>query len=128
MGEDGGFCQLCHGKDAPVRRMKPGDWLIYYSPREKMRGGRPIQRFTAIGQIKFGEPYMYNMSNGFMPTRRDVDYHLVREVPIRPMLNDLSFTANQRNWGMIFRRGVFEITQEDFNLIAAAMGLNPKPE
>lgn len=127
-GEAGGFCQLCHGKDAPVRRMLPGDWLIYYSPREKMRGGEPVQAFTAIGEIKPGEPYAHDMGNGFMPTRRDVAYHSAREAPIRPMLNDLSFTANQRNWGMIFRRGVVEIPLEDFNIIATAMELNSSPE
>lgn len=121
-GEAGGFCQLCHGKDAPVRRMRPGDCLIYYSPREKIRGGEPVQAFTAIGEIKPGEPYTHNMGNGFMPTRRDVAYRSAREVPIRPMLDELTFTANQRNWGMIFRRGVFEIPVKDFNLIAIAMG------
>lgn len=127
-GEFGGFCQLCHGKDTPVRRMSPGDWLIYYSPREKMRGGEPVQAFTAIGQIKPGEPYTHNMGNGFTPTRRDVDYKPAREAPIRPMLDDLSFTTNQRNWGMIFRRGVFEVPVEDLKFIASAMGLNSNPE
>lgn len=128
IGEAGGFCQLCHGKDAPVRRMAPGDWLIYYSPREEMRGGKPVQVFTAIGKIKPGEPYAHNMGIGFTPTRRDVAYSTAREAPIRPMLDDLSFTANQRNWGMKFRRGVLEIPVEDFDLIANAMGMNPKPE
>lgn len=127
-GEAGGFCQLCHGKDAPVRRMNSGDWLIYYSPREKIRGGEPVQAFTAIGEIKSGEPYTHDMGNGFMPTRRDVAYRMARETPIRAMLDDLSFTVNQQNWGMIFRRGVLEIPKEDFSLIASAMGLKPKPE
>lgn len=128
IGEADGFCQHCHGKDAPVRRMNPGDWLIYYSPREKMRGGESVQAFTAIGEIKPGEPYIHNTGNGFTPTRRDVVYQSAREAPIRPMLDDLSFTANQRNWGMIFRRGVFEIPEEDFNLTASAMGLNSNSE
>lgn len=83
-----------------------------------------MQAFIAIGEIKPGEPYTHNMGNGFMPTRRDVAYQPAREAPIRPMLDDLSFTANQRNWGMIFRRGVFEVPVEDFNLIASAMGLS----
>nr|MCH9703347.1 EVE domain-containing protein [Chlamydiota bacterium] len=28
-GEADGFCQVCHGKGAPLRRMKPGDLLVY---------------------------------------------------------------------------------------------------
>lgn len=108
--------------------MSPGDWLIYYSPRKKMRGGDPVQAFTAIGVNKSGEPYALDAGNGFMPTRRDVDYRSAREAPIRPMLDDLSFTANQKNWGMKFRRGVLEIPVEDFNLIASAMGMNSRLE
>ncbi|MBL4731899.1 MAG: EVE domain-containing protein [Rhizobiaceae bacterium] len=122
-GEAGGFCQLCHGKDAPVRRMCPGDWLIYYSPREKMRGGEPVQAFTAIGQIKPGVPYTHSMGNDFTPTRRDVNYHPAVEAPIRPMLDDLSFTKNQKSWGMILRRGIFEIPADDFQIISTEMGL-----
>ena len=29
-GVAGGFCQVCHGKAAPLNRMKRGDWLLYY--------------------------------------------------------------------------------------------------
>ena len=32
-GVAGGFCQVCHGKAAPLNRMKRGDWLLYYSPK-----------------------------------------------------------------------------------------------
>ena len=51
MGTAGGFCQLGHGKAAPVRRLGSGDRIIYYSPRERMRDGAPIQAFTAIGKV-----------------------------------------------------------------------------
>ncbi|MFJ7939210.1 hypothetical protein ACIQYG_11945 [Peribacillus sp. NPDC096622] len=27
-GIDGGFAQLCHGKEAPLKKMKNGDWII----------------------------------------------------------------------------------------------------
>ena len=37
MGMAGGFCQLCHGKAAPMRRLKSGDRIIYYSPRANAR-------------------------------------------------------------------------------------------
>jgi len=45
-----GFCQLNHGKEAPLKRMRPGDRLLYYSPREGIRGGEPVQAFTVIGE------------------------------------------------------------------------------
>jgi hypothetical protein len=30
---------------------------------------------------------------------RDVDYATIREVPAKPMIEDLSFVANPRYWG-----------------------------
>ena len=33
-GVAGGFCQVCHGKQAPLNRMKKGDFLIYYNQLE----------------------------------------------------------------------------------------------
>ena len=33
IGVKGGFCQVCHGKGAPLRRMNKGDYLLYYSPK-----------------------------------------------------------------------------------------------
>jgi hypothetical protein len=48
-GVSGGFAQVCHGKAQPLRRMKAGDWLVYYSPALEM-GGTPLRAFTALGQ------------------------------------------------------------------------------
>ena len=36
LGVAGGFCQVCHGKQAPLARMKRGDWILYYSPKTGM--------------------------------------------------------------------------------------------
>ena len=54
-GAEGGFCQLGHGKAAPVERLSPGDWIAYYSPRTEMRGGETVQAFSAIGTVEPGE-------------------------------------------------------------------------
>lgn len=94
-GVAGGFCQLSHGKAGPVRRLSPGDWIAYYSPRTGMREGEPVQAFTAIGRIREGEPYAGDMGGSFHPIRRDVDFLVAREAPIRPLLDDLAFTRGQ---------------------------------
>lgn len=39
-GVEGGFCQVCHGKKAPLNRMKKGDYLLYYSPKYQMNDPR----------------------------------------------------------------------------------------
>ncbi len=123
-GVAGGFCQLSHGKSAPVKRLSPGDWIAYYSPRAEMRAGDPVQAFTAIGRIKPGEAYAGDMGGGFHPIRRDVDWCKAREAPIRPLLDRLSFTAGKTSWGVAFRRGSFAVSAEDFAVIAEAMGVD----
>jgi EVE domain len=120
-GIEGGFCQLCHGKSNPLKRLTSGDWIIYYSPRTTMNDGDPVQAFTAIGQILAGEPYAFDMGNGFVPNRRDVRFITAQQAPIRPMLETLSFIKNKQSWGYIFRLGLIEIPEPDFRHIAIAM-------
>ncbi len=125
-GVAGGFCQLSHGKAGPVRRLSPGDWLAYYSPRETIGEGEPVQAFTAIGRIKPGEPYEGEMGGGFRALRRDVAFLKAKDAPIRPLLDMLSFTKGRASWGYVFRRGSFEVGADDFQLIAEAMDVAAK--
>ena len=122
-GVASGFCQLGHGKAAPVKRLAPSDWIAYYSPRTALEGGEPVQAFTAIGRIKPGEAYEADMGDGFRPIRRDVDYLAASEAPIRPLLDRLSFTRGSPSWGHAFRRGSFPVSADDFRVIADAMGV-----
>jgi hypothetical protein len=120
-GVAGGFAQLCHGKAQPLRRMRPGDWLVYYSPTIEM-GGAPLRAFTAIGQIEGAEVYSYDMGGGFVPYRRDVRYADAREAALDMIKPELKFCARP-NWGMALRRGHFPLeAAADFATIAAAMG------
>lgn len=120
-GVEGGFAQVCHGKRGPLEKMREGDWLIYYSPRT-LRSGEALQAFTAIGKIKAGPVYSFAMSEDFVPFRRDVDFLQANQAPIKPLLPYLSFTQTP-NWGYALRRGVLEITHNDLEKIAAAMGV-----
>lgn len=121
-GVQGGFCQLCHGKSNPLKRMNPGDWIVYYSPRSTFKDGETVQSFTALGQILAGEPYLFDIGNNFIPHRRDVRFVEVIETAIRPMIEDLSFIKNKQSWGYVFRFGLLEIPEADFQLIVTAMG------
>ena len=123
IGRAVGFCQVNHGKSGPLRRMTPGDWLVYYSPTEVYGTKTPLRQFTAIGQIKPGEPYLGEMPGGFTPYRRDVDWRDAAEVPIAPLLDQLELTADRRNWGYQLRFGLIQISAGDMALIGAAMGV-----
>jgi predicted RNA-binding protein len=116
-----GIVQVCHGKPGPLKRMHEGDWIIYYSPTQKFGEKEPCRKFTAIGQIKSGEPYQFKMAEDFIPWRRDVHYFKSKDVEIEPLIDKLSFIKNKLRWGFPFRRGCFEIAAHDFHLIAAHM-------
>ncbi|CAL4866556.1 hypothetical protein MMA231_00799 [Asticcacaulis sp. MM231] len=121
--------QVNHGKLGPLKRMKPGDGIVYYSPSEKMGAKDGFQSFTAIGRIREGEPYQGFMSEGFQPFRRDVEWVPAHESSIRPLLTQLDLTAD-KNWGYSLRFGVLELSAGDFATIGEAMtvsGLSGAP-
>jgi hypothetical protein len=120
-GRGEGFMQVSHGKAAPLKRIKPGDRVIYYSPALTLGGKDKLQFFTAIGTVKTGEPYLFHMGGGFKPYRRDVDWAKAEEAPIGPLLEKLKFAAGKPNWGYQLRFGLFSISAADFRLIARAM-------
>ncbi len=123
-GVEGGFAQVCHGKPGPLGRMREGDWIVYYSPTVKFGSKDPCRCFIAIGKIESGEPYIFIMSHDFIPWRRDVSFLSSKEAPLQPLIKDLSFIQNKSKWGFPFRRGCFEISEDDFTIIAQAMGIH----
>ena len=121
-GVEEGFAQVCHGKAAPLRRMGPGDYLVYYSPTEEMHGS-PLRAFTALGRVQDDEVFQFDMGGGFVPYRRRVVYAPVRrEVPLAELKDRLELCASP-SWGMALRRGHLPLSAHDFRLIAAALGV-----
>lgn len=120
---EGGFCQVNHGKAAPLKYMKKGDHILYYSPREEMKKGDPVQSFTAVGRIEDDEPRQVKQGEGFEPFRREVHYFKAHDAPIKHLIDELKLTRGTKTWGMRFRRGMFEIDDDDYRIIARAMGV-----
>lgn len=127
-GVAGGFCQLCHGKSQPLRRMSVGDWIVYYSPKMVFGQVQACQQFTAIGEVTGADAYEFKMASDFIPYRRDIQFYDSHSVAIHPLLGFLSFIKNAKLWGQAFRYGHFAISQPDFALIAERMlGTVPMP-
>ena len=120
-GREHGIMQVCHGKAAPLRRIKPGDNVIYYSPTVIFRAKDKFQKFTAIGIVKEGEPYLFDMGGGFCPYRRDVTWYMAEETPIEPLLPALDLSKGRSNWGYQLRFGLLPLSEHDMTLIAKAM-------
>lgn len=121
-GQMGGFMQVAHGKEAPLKRVQPCDLVTYYAPTQAMGGKDGLQSFVAVGRVKPGVPYQVDMG-GFTPFRRDVDWWQATPAPIRPLLDLLELTQGKTNWGYGFRFGLIKISPADFAVIAGAMGV-----
>lgn len=116
-----GIAQVNHGKRAPLERMQPGDQIVYYSPRERIREGQVLKSFTAIGTISDGETWQAD-EGCFKPWRRAVKYRSgTRDARIDELTETLDLTSTP-NWGIILRRGLIELSAHDFAAISAAMG------
>lgn len=113
--------QVCHGKAAPLKRIKKGDFVIFYSSKENMDDKIPLQMFTAIAQATDDKIYQVKQFEGFEPFRRKVLFLNCEPSPIRPLIEQLGFIEDKRHWGFPFRYGLFQISKCDFDLIAKSM-------
>jgi len=118
-GRKNGFMQVNHGKLGPLKRIKPGDGVVYYSPSVAMGEKDGFQSFTAIGYVRDGQPYQGEMMSG-KAYRRDVDWLDTPEQPIRPLLDWLDFTQD-KNWGYQLRFGLVPFGESDFEFLQEIM-------
>lgn len=117
-----GIVQANHGKEAPLRRMHPGDGILIYAPKQTFGGKEPLQQFIAVGTVADEPVYQIAVSDDFHPFRRRVTYEeSVIGTPIQPLIEQLSFIQNKASWGYSFRFGCFAIPEADFDLIRSAL-------
>jgi predicted RNA-binding protein len=121
VGVRGGFAQFSHGRLGPAKRLSKGDWVIYYSGKEKYREPELCQKFTAIGQVVDREPVRVEQFPGFKPWRRRIRYRRAMEIDVHPLIGRLSFIKNKSRWGAAFRFGFLEIGEPDFTMISKRM-------
>ena len=62
-----------------------------------------------IGRVVDDAAYQAEMTPTFHPWRRRLEFLAADEAPIQSLLDDLEFIPNRRQWGFVFRRGLFEI-------------------
>ena len=119
IGIAGGFMQACHGKAAPLKRMKAGDWFMFYCPATTMSGGVKVQKFLGLGRVKNDDTYQFEMNPEFCPFRRDIEFiagaESLESAPIST-LKTLSIKSK-------LRFGFFELPGTDAAVILESMGL-----
>lgn len=117
----GGYLQAKASARSRLAKLNPGDQVVCYSPRQSDPDGQPLQQFTACGTVVGSELYEARVADGSRPWRRGVRFAECGGAPVRPLLATLGFITDAAHWGMVFRRGMFEITRADFERIADAM-------
>ncbi|WP_316828690.1 EVE domain-containing protein [Pedobacter miscanthi] len=120
-GIEQGIAQACHGKSTPLRRMKKGDFVIYYSGKQTLGKPEKCQEFTAFGIVVDDDTYQFQVSEDFCPSRRKIEFSECEDTSILPLIDNLDFIQNKKSWGYPFRFGFFQINQHDFNLISSQM-------
>lgn len=124
-GIEGEFTQANHGKAINIKKLSKDDMILFYSPKTKFEKGEPLQKFTAIGIVTYSDPYQIEMTPTFHPWRRNVNFLKCRQASINGLIEKLEFIKDKKKWGFPFRRGLFQISDKDFKLIADVMKADP---
>ena len=122
-----GLCAFSKGARSAIEKLSDGDRFAFYSPKTGFMEGTPIQAFAALGTVIDATP-SENIWAGHLIWTAKAAYAEVAPAPVRPLLEPLSFVTNPAKWGMAFRRGQFEISHADFELIETAMKAGQKHE
>ena len=86
-----------------------------------MENGEPLKVFTAVTKITDEKIYQVELSDEFKPYRMNAQYDDCLEIKIEPLIDGFNFIRNKKSWGYMFRFGLFEINEHDFNLIYSRM-------
>lgn len=78
VGKREGFVQAGHGKETPLKKLQPGDYIIFYSSKTSLKNGKPVQSFTVVAKIVDRDPERVVINHRFQPYRRDASYENCR--------------------------------------------------
>jgi hypothetical protein len=120
----GGYVEISQGRASPLGRLREGDLVVFYSPRETDPGGSAVQPFTAIAEVAAGPAFEGEPrhESAERPLRRGAHYWPTGHAPIRPLLEALDFIRDKKHWGVSLRHGFVQMSAADFRHIAQAMG------
>ncbi len=121
IGVKASIIQANHGKRAALDRMRPGDRIAIYSPRETFAKTGRLQAFTALGTVADDRVWQLEVGPGFKPFRRRVEYEPVEDAPLLPLLERLTFIRNKSAYGAVFRFGIVKVPESDFRVIEDAL-------
>ncbi len=120
-GQAGEFLQIGHGKRAPLARIKKDDWVIFYAPKVSLNDKTPVEAFISIGQVEEGKITKVTVNEHYQPYRRPFHYLSSNPTDIKPLIDQLKFIPDKKNWQFTLRHGLIGISKDDFGLISEAL-------
>lgn len=99
--------------------------MIFYSHYANDLPRAPqLRKFTAIGTVPISDIYQIEISSQLKYFRRDMAFVKdVKAVSLHEVFRDLDFMEGKsvQQWESVFQRGLFEISEKDYEIIEAAM-------
>jgi hypothetical protein len=114
MGVAGRFIRQRHSKR--VETLKPGDKLVLYAAKRTYEDKKgTFQRVVASAAVLDGEVEVFEegCEESYTVWKRPAEFEEL-DIPIRPLLSNLSFVSNPSKWGLYFLSGWREINEKDF--------------
>jgi len=125
---EGKFIQSGHGtspKRICLQNLSPGDKMIFYSHYANDLPRAPqLRKFTAMGTVPNSNIYQIEISSQLKYFRRDMEFVKdVKAIWLHEVFRDLDFIEGKstQHWESAFRRGLFEISENDYGIIELAM-------
>ena len=116
------FLQVCHGKKAPLRATNAGDEVFIYCPKREICVSQSLKLIAFRGIFDDNHIYQVEQAPGFKPFRKDVTFDRdFQPIGIKDIVG-LELTSCP-NWGMLARRGFFEISPHDAHLFRTREGM-----
>jgi predicted RNA-binding protein len=109
-----------------LKKWKPGDLIIFYVSRERFDSQRPVRKFCAIAEC-IG--YSFNSAENIFPDSKTEEYPTRikikalsnKKCEIKPLIEQLDFIKNKKNYGSAFISGTRNVSAKDFNIIRESM-------
>lgn len=108
--------QVCHGKKGPLTATRAGDEVFIYCPRTEMLNGKELKLIAFRCNFLDDQIYQYEQTPTFKPFRKDVIFDKNFVPAYIKDVTGLELIQNP-HWGMLARRGFFEISQHDADLL-----------
>lgn len=113
-----GYTQVNMGPKEPLELMHPGDLILYYSPTTCFEEPDSVcQQFTGISRISDHNIYPQDPDNP-VRWRRNAQFFECVPHHAEQFHQQVDFLKQHENWLDAFLKPVFEISQQDFMIIA----------